>query len=119
MTLTPPLISELMMVMDGPPDKAFWHQYHDLAFLLDQRERALAVEIETLREYNRGQEQAFRHARDIIRKREAFGAEMERLKDALREIADSSFCERAVPVLRRKTLRKIARAALAEGDLDA
>ena len=41
-TLTPPFISDLMMVMDGPPDRAFWHQYHDLAFLLAQKEEALS-----------------------------------------------------------------------------
>jgi len=115
--LTPERIAELSMCMDAAPDRAFWHEYHDLAFaLLAERER----QGETFkRQLRLGTE-------DVRRERDALRAENERLLAALagayREsdqagrAAIGRLCD--VHIDRSGALLGQVR-ALAEGDTDA
>lgn len=49
--------------------------------------KVLEEQVNTLREYNRSQEEAFRHARGIILKHDDLAGEVQRLLKALRQIA--------------------------------
>ena len=81
----PDRIVEMPMCMDSPPDRAFWQQYHDLAF-------ALLGEVETLTEERDAcASDARTNASSVLaaaRKRDALAAQVEGLREALIRCAE-------------------------------